>query len=33
MAGIADHITCPTLVLEAENDQFFKDSRSVCSTS
>ncbi|MFF1595002.1 alpha/beta hydrolase family protein [Streptomyces sp. NPDC058286] len=23
MAGIADHITCPTLVLEAENDQFF----------
>ncbi|MEV0400075.1 alpha/beta fold hydrolase [Actinoallomurus sp. NPDC050550] len=24
MAGIADRITCPTLVLEAENDQFFK---------
>ncbi|MGW2649842.1 alpha/beta hydrolase family protein [Streptomyces sp. NPDC001393] len=24
MAGIADQITCPTLVLEAENDQFFK---------
>ncbi|WP_433509202.1 alpha/beta hydrolase family protein [Nonomuraea sp. CA-143628] len=24
MAGIADHITCPTLVLDAENDQFFK---------
>ncbi|MFE5118266.1 alpha/beta hydrolase [Streptomyces sp. NPDC056669] len=24
MAGIADHITCPTLVLEAENDQFFQ---------
>ena len=23
MAGIADRITCPTLVLEAENDQFF----------
>jgi pimeloyl-ACP methyl ester carboxylesterase len=24
MAGIADRITCPTLVLEAENDQFSK---------
>lgn len=24
MAGIADRITCPTLVLDAENDQFFK---------
>ncbi|SDW92261.1 Lysophospholipase, alpha-beta hydrolase superfamily [Saccharopolyspora shandongensis] len=24
MAGIADRITCATLVLEAENDQFFK---------
>jgi pimeloyl-ACP methyl ester carboxylesterase len=24
MAGIADRISCPTLVLEAENDQFFK---------
>jgi dienelactone hydrolase len=24
MAGLADRITCPTLVLEAENDQFFK---------
>jgi pimeloyl-ACP methyl ester carboxylesterase len=24
MAGIADRIGCPTLVLEAENDQFFK---------
>ncbi|MFD4790322.1 alpha/beta hydrolase family protein, partial [Streptomyces sp. NPDC058459] len=24
LAGIADRITCPTLVLEAENDQFFK---------
>ncbi|MEU0804915.1 alpha/beta fold hydrolase [Streptomyces sp. NPDC005970] len=24
MAGIADYITCPTLVLDAENDQFFK---------
>ncbi|MGW7691470.1 alpha/beta hydrolase family protein, partial [Streptomyces asiaticus] len=24
MAGIADRITCPTLVLEAENDQFFQ---------
>ncbi|KAK1183848.1 alpha/beta fold hydrolase [Streptomyces sp. NBS 14/10] len=24
MAGVADRITCPTLVLEAENDQFFK---------
>jgi pimeloyl-ACP methyl ester carboxylesterase len=24
MAGIADRVTCPTLVLEAENDQFFK---------
>ena len=23
MAGIADRITCPTLVLDAENDQFF----------
>ncbi|MGW6485324.1 hypothetical protein ACWGDS_47395 [Streptomyces sp. NPDC055059] len=23
MAGIADCITCPTFVLEAENDQFF----------
>ncbi|MFD9698350.1 alpha/beta hydrolase family protein [Lentzea sp. NPDC059081] len=23
LAGIADRITCPTLVLEAENDQFF----------
>jgi len=23
MAGLADRITCPTLVLEAENDQFF----------
>jgi pimeloyl-ACP methyl ester carboxylesterase len=24
LAGIADRITCPTLVLEAENDQFFE---------
>ncbi|WP_432046402.1 alpha/beta hydrolase family protein [Streptomyces asiaticus] len=24
MAGIADRVTCPTLVLEAENDQFFQ---------
>ena len=24
MAGIANRITCPTLVLDAENDQFFK---------
>jgi hypothetical protein len=24
MAGIADRITCPTLVLAAENDQFFR---------
>ncbi|MFK0104091.1 hypothetical protein [Streptomyces sp. NPDC091217] len=24
MAGVTDRITCPTLVLEAENDQFFK---------
>jgi pimeloyl-ACP methyl ester carboxylesterase len=24
MAGIADQVSCPTLVLEAENDQFFK---------
>jgi hypothetical protein len=24
LAGVADRITCPTLVLEAENDQFFK---------
>jgi len=24
MAGITDRITCPTLVLEAENDPFFK---------
>ncbi|MEV6159743.1 hypothetical protein AB0L53_56350 [Nonomuraea sp. NPDC052129] len=24
MAGIADRVTCPTLVLDAENDQFFK---------
>lgn len=24
IAGLADRITCPTLVLEAENDQFFK---------
>ena len=24
MAGIAGRITCPTLVLDAENDQFFK---------
>jgi pimeloyl-ACP methyl ester carboxylesterase len=24
LAGIADRITCPTLVLDAENDQFFK---------
>ena len=24
MTGIAERITCPTLVLEAENDQFFK---------
>jgi pimeloyl-ACP methyl ester carboxylesterase len=24
IAGIADQISCPTLVLEAENDQFFK---------
>jgi hypothetical protein len=24
MAGIADQVACPTLVLEAENDQFFK---------
>jgi dienelactone hydrolase len=24
MVGIADRITCPTLVLDAENDQFFK---------
>jgi dipeptidyl aminopeptidase/acylaminoacyl peptidase len=24
LAGVADKITCPTLVLEAENDQFFK---------
>jgi pimeloyl-ACP methyl ester carboxylesterase len=24
MEGIADRITCPTLVLDAENDQFFK---------
>ena len=23
LEGIADRITCPTLVLEAENDQFF----------
>jgi pimeloyl-ACP methyl ester carboxylesterase len=23
LAGVADRITCPTLVLEAENDQFF----------
>jgi predicted alpha/beta-fold hydrolase len=23
MEGLADRITCPTLVLEAENDQFF----------
>jgi hypothetical protein len=23
MEGIADLVTCPTLVLEAENDQFF----------
>ncbi|MEU8718653.1 alpha/beta fold hydrolase [Streptomyces sp. NPDC048663] len=25
MAGIADRVTCPTLVLDAENDQFFAD--------
>jgi predicted alpha/beta-fold hydrolase len=25
MAGITDRITCPTLVLEAENDPFFKE--------
>ncbi|MDQ0771839.1 pimeloyl-ACP methyl ester carboxylesterase [Streptomyces aurantiacus] len=24
LAGVADRITCPTLVLDAENDQFFK---------
>ena len=24
MAGIADRITCPTLVLDPENDQFFR---------
>ena len=24
MAGVADRITCPTLVLDGENDQFFK---------
>ncbi|WP_413797685.1 alpha/beta hydrolase family protein [Streptomyces iranensis] len=24
MAGVADRVTCPTLVHEAENDQFFK---------
>jgi pimeloyl-ACP methyl ester carboxylesterase len=24
LAGVADRISCPTLVLEAENDQFFK---------
>ncbi len=24
LAGVADRVTCPTLVLDTENDQFFK---------
>ena len=33
MAGIAGLITCPTLVLDAENDQFFSRQPGTCSRS